>query len=87
MVDMETHLKDLCARIAPDINKRTYQGKKDVYTYLDLTIIATPEGADIKGFLDPSVIKTSSCLPMAIQSSPCSHRYYSISVYNKICPI
>jgi site-specific DNA recombinase len=62
MVDMEAHLKQLCAKIAPDIDNCTYQDKRDAYTYLDLKVVATPEGADIKGYLDPSVIKGDSCL-------------------------
>ena len=71
MVDMETHLKELCARIAPDIDNCTYPDRKDAYTYLDLKIIATHDSADIKGFLDPSIVQASSCLPMAVQSSRC----------------
>jgi site-specific DNA recombinase len=62
MVDTEAHLKQLCAKIAPDIDNCTYQDKRDAYTYLDLKVVATPEGADIKGYLDPSLIKDDSCL-------------------------
>jgi len=52
MVDMESNLKELCARIVPDLDNCTNQDKKDAYTYLDLKVKATPEGADIKGYLD-----------------------------------
>ena len=62
MVDMEANLKELCARIVPDIENCTNQDKKDAYTYLDLKVKATPEGAEIKGYLDSSVISGDSCL-------------------------
>ena len=62
MVDYEAKLKELCARIAPDLDNCTYQDKKDAYTYLDLKVTATPEGVHIKGYLDPSVIKVDSRL-------------------------
>jgi site-specific DNA recombinase len=71
MVDIETHLKELCSRIAPDLDNCTYQDKRDAYTCLDLKVTATPDSIDIKGFLDPSVIDGSSKLPMAEQSSRC----------------
>jgi len=57
-IDYEAKLKELCARIAPDIEKCNNQDKKDAYTYLDLKVKATPEGADIKGYLDPNVLTT-----------------------------
>lgn len=56
--DYENKLKELCARIAPDIENCTNQDKKDAYTYLDLAIKATPEGVDVKGYLDLSVLTT-----------------------------
>jgi len=62
---MESHLKDLCARIVPDLDSCTYQDKKDAYAYLDLKVTATPEGAEIKGYLDTSLLttgQTSGCL-------------------------
>ncbi len=62
MIDMEANLKELCARIVPDIENCTNQDKKDAYTYLDLKVKATPEGAEIKGYLDSSVISGDSCL-------------------------
>ena len=62
MGDYETKLKELCLRIAPDIENCTYQDKKDAYTYLDLKVKATPEGVDIKGYLDSSVVRPDSCL-------------------------
>ena len=58
MVDIESHLKELCARIVPNLDNCTNQDKKDAYTYLDLKVKATPEGADIKGFLDPCLLTT-----------------------------
>lgn len=69
MVDMEANLKELCARIVSDLDNCTNQDKKDAYTYLDLKIKATPEGADIKGYLDSSVIKTVSCVLTTGQTS------------------
>ena len=57
MIDLEAHLKQLCTDIAPYLDNCTFQDKKDAYTYLDLKVVATPEGADIKGYLDPSSIK------------------------------
>ena len=69
MIDMEAHLKELCARIVPDIDNCTNQDKKDAYTYLDLKIKATPEGADIKGYLDSSVKKADSYLLTTGQTS------------------
>jgi len=69
MVDMEANLKELCARIVPDLDNCTNQDKKDAYTYLDLKVKATPEGADIKGYLDPGVIKYGSCLLTTGQTS------------------
>jgi site-specific DNA recombinase len=69
MVDMEANLKELCARIVPDLDNCTNDDKKDAYAYLDLKVKATTEGADIKGFLDPSVIKSDSCLLTTGQTS------------------
>ena len=69
MVNMEANLKELGARIIPDLDNCTNQDKKDAYTYLDLKIKATPEGADIKGYLDPNVISPDSCLLTTGQTS------------------
>jgi len=69
MLDMETNLKELCARIVPDLDICTNQDKKDAYTYLDLKIKATPESADIKGYLDSGVISGDSCLLTTGQTS------------------
>ncbi len=69
MGDYEAKLKELCARIAPDLENCTNQDKRDAYTYLDLKITATPEGADIKGYLKPDVIKADSCLITTGQTS------------------
>ena len=44
MVDMESNLQELCARIAPDIENCTYQDKKDACTYLDLKVKANSCG-------------------------------------------
>ena len=71
MVEMEANLKDLCARIVPDLENCTTNDKKDAYAYLDLKVKATNEGADIKGFLDPSVLSTSSCLLTTGQTWGC----------------
>jgi len=62
MVDYEAKLKELCARIVHDIDNCTNQDKKDAYTYLDLSVTATPEGIDIKGYLKPDVIQADSCV-------------------------
>ena len=69
MGDYEAKLKELCARIAPDLDNCTNQDKKDAYTYLDLKVTATPEGVDVKGYLDPSVLNTGSCLLTTGQTS------------------
>ena len=69
MVDMKANLKELCARIVSDLDNCTNQDKKDAYTYLDLKVKVTPEGADIKGYLDPGVIKSDSCLLTTGQTS------------------
>ncbi|MFC2045804.1 hypothetical protein ACFLUH_03905 [Chloroflexota bacterium] len=53
----------------PDLDNCTNRDKKYAYTYLDLKIKATTEGADIKGYLDPSVIKSDSCLLTIAQTS------------------
>jgi len=58
--DYEGKLRELCARIMPELEKCTSQDKKDAYRYLDLRIRATPEGADIKGYLRPEVIDGDS---------------------------
>ena len=71
MVDMETNLKELCARIVTDMDNCNNQDKKDAYTYLDIKIKATPEGADIKGYLDSSVLNSDSCVSITEQSSGC----------------
>jgi site-specific DNA recombinase len=47
----------------------TNQEKKDAYAYLDLKVTATPEYADIKGFLDSSLIKDDSCVLTIAQTS------------------
>ncbi len=63
--DFEENLKKLCERIIPDIENCNNEDKKDSYTYLDLKVKATPKGADIKGYLDPSVLmigQSSGCL-------------------------
>ncbi len=56
--DYEAKLKELCTRIVPDLDNCTNQDKKDAYTYLDLKIKATPEGIDIKGYLQPKLLTT-----------------------------
>ena len=82
---MEANLKELCARIVPDLDNCTNNDKKDAYAYLDLKVKATTEGADIKGFLDPSVLKTGSCLLTTGQTSasvfPCRYSYIHGSGY------
>jgi len=71
MQSMEINLKELCSRIISDLDNCTNQDKKDAYTYLDLKVKATPEGADIKGYLDSSVISGDSCVSITKQSSGC----------------
>ena len=58
--DYKGNLKELCGRIVPELHNCTSQDKKDAYRYLDLRIKATPEGADIKGYLKPDVIQADS---------------------------
>ena len=36
----------------------TNEDKKDAYTYLNLKISATPEGVDIKGYVQPKLLTT-----------------------------
>ena len=62
MVDMEANLEELCVRIVPDLDNCNTNDKKDAYTYLDLKVKATPEGADIKGYLDSSVVSSNLCV-------------------------
>ena len=69
MVNMDASLKELCSRIIPDLDNCTTQDKKDAFNYLDIKVKATPESADIKGFLDPGVIKSDSCLLTTGQTS------------------
>ena len=76
MVEFESTNFELCARIMPDLDNCTYQDKKDAYTYLDLKVKATPDGADIKGYLDPGVVKSDSCL-LTIEQTSASRRVYS----------
>jgi site-specific DNA recombinase len=58
LIDTERNLKELCARIVPDLDNCTNQDKRDAYIYLDLKIKATPEGADIKGYVQPKLLTT-----------------------------
>jgi len=58
MIDMEANLKELCARIVADLDNCSNDERKEAYAYLDLHVKATPEAADIKGFLDPNVLTT-----------------------------
>ncbi len=67
--DYEEKLKELCARIVPDLDNCTNEDKKDAYKYLDLKVTATPEAIDIKGYLDPTVFDAQSCVRMASHSS------------------
>jgi site-specific DNA recombinase len=49
----------------PNLDSCTNADKKDAYGYLDLKVGATVEGANIKGYLDPSVLtteQTSGCM-------------------------
>lgn len=76
MVDIETNLEELCGRIVNDIDNCTNSDKKDAYTYLDLKVKATNESADIKGFLDPSVLKTDPYLLITKQTSGSTFNHY-----------
>jgi site-specific DNA recombinase len=60
--DYKDKLKELCARVVPDIDNCTNQDKRDAYTYLDLSVTATSQGVDIKGYLRPDVIQADSCV-------------------------
>ncbi|MCL2149898.1 MAG: hypothetical protein FWH51_03065 [Dehalococcoidia bacterium] len=51
-------LRELCSRIVPDLDNCTSQDKKDAFAYLGLKIKATPEGADVRGFLDLNLLTT-----------------------------
>jgi len=71
--DFEAKVREFCARIAPDLDNCTSEDKKDAYKYLDLHIKAKPEGADIKGYVDPSVL-------MGGQSSGYQHALKTILI-------
>jgi len=73
MVYMEANLKDLGARMVPDLDNCTNQDKKDAYTYLNLKVKVTPEGEDIKGYLDLGVLGNDSCLLTIRRTSGCPH--------------
>ena len=60
LVDVESNLKELCARIIADLDNCNNQDKKDAYTYLD-----------IKGYLNLGIIKDDSCLLSIGQTSEC----------------
>jgi site-specific DNA recombinase len=72
--DFEAQVREFCVRIAPDLDNCTSEDKKDAYKYLDLHVKAKPEGADIKGYVDPSVL-------MGGQSSGCLHGRNSIPFF------
>ncbi|HEY40306.1 MAG TPA: recombinase family protein [Dehalococcoidia bacterium] len=73
MVDMEDNLKELCARIVRDLDNCTNQDKKDAFTYLDLKVKAITDSADIKGYLNPSVLSGDSRLLTTGQTSALPH--------------
>lgn len=58
MNDLKLHIKGLCSRIILDLDNCTNQDKKDAYTFLDLKVSATPEGADIKGYINSKLLTT-----------------------------
>ena len=58
MGEHEAELKELCARIVPDLDNCTFQDKRNAFRYSDLEVRATPEGADIKGYVDPKLLTT-----------------------------
>ena len=58
MGDYEAKLKELCARIVPELDNCSSQDKKDAYRYLDLKVTGTPEGVDIKGYIQQKLLTT-----------------------------
>ena len=58
--DYKDKVKELCARIVPELDNCTSQDKKDAYRYLDLRIAATPRCADIRGYVRPEVTEGDS---------------------------
>lgn len=56
MDENEAQLKELCSRIVPDLDNCSFKDKRNAFRYLDLEIKATPEGADIKGYVDPCLL-------------------------------
>lgn len=71
----ELKLRELCARIVPNLDNCTARDKKDAYAYLGLQIKATPEGADICGYLELASLTTGqtsalsrgcNCLPLRV---------------------
>ena len=58
--------------------------KRDAYIYLDLKVTATLEGADIKRFLDPSLLNNDSFVLTTGQTSGCLFR--CIPFFNHVSP-
>jgi len=58
IVDMEANLREVCARIVPELDHCTNNDRREAYRYLDLRVGATTEGVDIKGYLDPCLLTT-----------------------------
>jgi site-specific DNA recombinase len=65
MIDVESKITELCARIIPDLDNCTNQDKRYACTYLDLEIKATFEGVDGKGYIQLKLltIERTSALP------------------------
>ncbi|MFC2063181.1 recombinase family protein [Chloroflexota bacterium] len=79
--DMEVNLKELCARIIPDLDNCTIADKREAFKYLDLKVTATNEGVDIKGYLDPCLLttgQTSGCLISCTYEWPSGEESFNI---------
>jgi len=62
--------KDACIILNIPMNPSAHDQQFDhAYTYLDLKVKATPEGADIKGYLDSNVISSDLNLLTTGQTS------------------
>jgi site-specific DNA recombinase len=58
------NMKELCAKIVPDLENCDNYTKKDAYTHLDLHIKATREGIDIKGHFEAIFSPTGQTLAL-----------------------
>jgi hypothetical protein len=56
MDDHEEKVKEFRSRNILDLDNCTKQDKRDAYTHLDLKVIATQKGVDIKGYFQSELL-------------------------------